>query len=57
LVQAYATLSKAEALAPLLRGTMPWPMATGPWRDLGGRATLSQTTEPQIAAAALSALY
>jgi hypothetical protein len=57
LVQAYATLDKASTTLPFLRGEMPWTMALGLWRGLGGKATLSQTVEPELAAEALSPLY
>jgi hypothetical protein len=57
LVQAYATLSKADATAPFLRGEMAWPMAMGAWRGVGGQAVLSQTVEPDLAAQALTPLY
>lgn len=57
LVQAYATLDKADSVAPFLRGEMPWTMAMGLWRGLGGKATLSQTVEPALATQALSPLY
>ena len=57
LVQAYATLSKAEVYAPLLRGEMPWPMAMGVWRGFGGKAALSQTVEPDLATQAVTPLY
>ena len=57
LVQAYASLDKADAIAPFLRGEMPWTMAMGLWRGLGSKATLSQTVEPELAAEILSPLY
>ena len=57
LVQAYATLNKAETLAPLLRADMPWPMAVLVWKGFGGRAALSQTVEPELATQVLSPLY
>lgn len=57
LVQAYATLSKAETAAPFLRGEMSWPMVMQAWRSAGGKAVLSQTAEPELAARALSPLY
>ena len=57
LVQAYASLDKADAIAPFLRGEMTWTMAMGLWRGLGGKATLSQTVEPELAAEILSPLY
>lgn len=57
LVRAYATLDKAETLAPLLRADMPWPMGVMVWKGFGGRATLSQTVEPELAAQALTPLY
>jgi hypothetical protein len=34
-LQLYVTLSKAEALMPLLRGEVAWPVATERWRSLG----------------------
>ena len=40
--QAYATLSKEETLAPLLRGEMSWRQADAAWRAQGGKASLSQ---------------
>ena len=40
--QVYATLSKAETLAPLLRGEMSWPAANAAWQAQGGKASLSQ---------------
>jgi hypothetical protein len=57
LIQAYAALNKGSTLAPLLRGDMPWPMAAMVWKSFGGRATLSQTVEPELAAQALTPLY
>jgi hypothetical protein len=41
-LQLYVTLSKAEALLPLLRGEMSWPQAAQHWRELGGEAKLSK---------------
>jgi hypothetical protein len=57
LVQAYATLSKAEVVMPLLRGEKPWPVVMEAWRGVGGKAVLSQTVEPELATQALSPLY
>jgi len=57
LVQAYASLDKASVVAPFLRGEIPWTMAMGLWRGLGGKETLSQTVEPELAAEVLSPLY
>ncbi|HEY0265273.1 MAG TPA: DUF2125 domain-containing protein [Rhizomicrobium sp.] len=58
LVQVYATLSRAGALAPLLRGDTAWPQAMTNWRAQGGRAKLSQVIAPGLAAdGLLSPLY
>jgi hypothetical protein len=57
LVQAYADLNRLDVLMPLLEGKTPWPVATMVWRDNGGRATLSQTSAPDLAQAILSTLY
>ena len=57
LVQAYASLDKADVVTPFLRGEIPWTMAMGLWRGLGGKAVLSQTVEPELATQALSPLY
>ena len=40
--QVYATLSRADAFAPLLAGTMSWPEAARNWQEEGGKAKLSQ---------------
>jgi hypothetical protein len=40
--QVYATLNKAAALTPLLRGEMSWPGADANWQAQGGKASLSQ---------------
>jgi hypothetical protein len=56
--QVYASLSKLEVLAPLLRGEMSWPQADTAWQAQGGKASLSQIiaagTSPE---AFLSPLY
>jgi hypothetical protein len=53
LVQVYATLTKSEAFAALLRGDAAWPRASAQWRAAGGAAKLSQITAPGLAADAL----
>ncbi len=40
-LQLYVTLSQLDALLPLLRGETSWPQAAQHWRELGGRAKLS----------------
>lgn len=57
LVQAYVDLSRLDMLAPLLEGKSSWPATTAQWRSNGGRATLSQTSAPDLAEAVLSNLY
>lgn len=57
LVQAYADLNQLHILAPLLEGQTPWPVATLVWRSNGGKASLSQTSAPDLAQAVLSNLY
>ena len=37
----YASLSKVEALLPLLRGDTSWPQTVQHWRDQGGKAKLT----------------
>jgi hypothetical protein len=57
-LQIYTTLSRAEALVPLLRGEASWPQATARWRAEGGRVKLSQAIAPGLAAELLlSPLY
>ena len=57
-LQVYTTLSRAEALIPLLSGNASWPQATARWRAEGGRAKLSQAIAPGLAAERLlSPLY
>jgi hypothetical protein len=48
LVQIYATLSRASALAPLLKGESSWPDADANWRAQGGAARLSQVVAPGL---------
>lgn len=57
LVQAYADLSRLDSLMPLLEGKMSWPDATTAWRSNGGKASLSQTSAPDLAQTVLSNLY
>ena len=57
MVEAYATLSRASVLAPLLEGRSPWPDAARAWKAAGGAVTISKATNPDIAARILSALY
>lgn len=58
LMQAYAVLGDAPALAPLLRGEARWPDAVRDWRRQGGSAKLSQLAAPDLAPdALLSSLY
>lgn len=57
LVQAYVDLNRLDRLAPLLEGKTSWPMAAAQWRSHGGRATLSQTSAPDLAEMVLSNLY
>jgi hypothetical protein len=51
-LQAYTSLSRADALAPLLRAEMSWPQAVANWRAQGGQAKLSQViavrTSPEL---------
>jgi hypothetical protein len=57
-LQAYATLTKGESLAALLRGENSWPDAVLAWRARGGAAKLSQVVAPGLAAdGLLSPLY
>src|SRR5579863_6598736 len=57
-VQIYAILSRARALAPLLKGQASWPQAVANWRAQGGMARLSQVVAPGLEAQAiLSPLY
>ena len=53
LVQVYATLTKSDVFAPLLRGEAAWPQASAAWRAAGGAAKLSQITAPGLSADAL----
>jgi hypothetical protein len=48
LVEIYATLNKAAALAPLLAGAKAWPAAVGDWRAQGGAAKLTRITAPGL---------
>lgn len=48
-LQFYATLSQANALAPLLKGAMSWPDAAAKWRAQGGGAKLSQVAGKGLA--------
>jgi hypothetical protein len=57
LVQAYVELNRLELLAPLLAGQASWPQAIAAWRSKDGRASLSQTSAPDIAEIVLSVLY
>ena len=57
LVQAYVDMNRLDVLIPLLQGQTPWPVATMLWRSKGGRATLSQTSAPELAETVLSVLY
>lgn len=57
LVQAYVDLNRLDMLAPLLEGQASWPVATAQWRSSGGRATVSQTSAPDMAETVLSNLY
>ena len=57
LVQAYVDLNRLDRLTPLLAGQTSWPAATTAWRSNGGKATLSQTSAPDLAEAVLSVLY
>jgi len=58
LMQAYAVLSNAPAMAPLLRGEARWPDAARDWRLRGGTVRLSQVAAPDLAPdALLSSLY
>lgn len=57
LVQAYVDLNRLDRLAPLLEGQIAWPAAATQWRRNGGRATLSQTSAPDLAQDVLSNLY
>jgi hypothetical protein len=58
LVEVYATLTKAAALAPLLAGEKAWPDAIAAWRDSGGAAKLSRITAPNLSPdTLLSPLY
>ena len=57
-VQAYVTLNRIGALAPLLHGQSSWPQATAAWRAQGGTAKLSQVIAPGVDLdKALSPLY
>jgi hypothetical protein len=47
-VQVYATLSRAGALAPLLKGQAAWPDADAHWRAQGGAARLAQVIAPGL---------
>ena len=47
-LQLYTTLSRATALAPLLRGETSWPQASARWRAEGGQAKLSQALVPGL---------
>jgi hypothetical protein len=48
-LQVYASLSQAEAWAPLLRGEISWPGAGAAWRARGGKVSLSQLVgTPQL---------
>jgi hypothetical protein len=53
LVQVYATLTRSDAFASLLRGEAAWPQASAKWRAAGGAAKLSQITAPGLSADAL----
>lgn len=57
LVQAYVTLTQADALAPLLKGAAVWPDVVRTWHGRGGQIKLTQGAAPDMAARALSALY
>lgn len=57
LVQAYVDLNRLDRLAALLEGRTSWPVAAAQWRSDGGRATLSQTSAPDLAQSVLSVLY
>ncbi|HVW75061.1 MAG TPA: DUF2125 domain-containing protein [Rhizomicrobium sp.] len=48
LVQAYATLTRAGSLSPLLKGETSWPAADASWRAQGGVANLSQVVAPGL---------
>lgn len=48
LVQAYATLSRANSLTALLKGESSWPAADANWRAQGGVAKLSQVVAPGL---------
>lgn len=56
-VQAYATLSRAVLLSPLLEGRAFWPDAARAWTAAGGEMTISKGINPDAAARILSALY
>jgi hypothetical protein len=57
-IQAYATLSRANALTEFLAGDMAWPQAAANWQAQGGKAKLSQVIAPGLdAEALLSPLY
>jgi hypothetical protein len=57
-LQVYATLNRAGAFGPLLRGDALWPQAEADWRAHGGTAKLSQVVTPGLAAdTLLSPLY
>jgi len=56
-VTAYATLSHGDVLAPLLAGNAFWPDAVTAWHQAGGETRITQATNADVAALALSALY
>jgi hypothetical protein len=56
-VQAYATLTNAGALMPLLAGAAFWPDAVTAWHGRGGAVHVSQGIEADTAARMLSAFY
>jgi hypothetical protein len=45
-LQVYANLTRADLLAPLLKGQASWPQACSGWRAQGGVARLSQVVAP-----------
>ncbi|HEY4077456.1 MAG TPA: DUF2125 domain-containing protein [Rhizomicrobium sp.] len=58
LVEVYATMTKAAALAPLLAGEKAWPDAISAWRTSGGAAKLTRITAPGLSPdTLLSPLY
>lgn len=56
-VQAYAMLSHADMLMPLLAGNAFWPDVARAWAASGGEVRITQGREPDAAAHILSALY